>query len=345
MIKIKILKKISDKEYIKEQLKAEKINIDLNDDSLLFQETIIIETENVCLGLLNSLRHVGFKEDYKYYLDVDINDIYFTNTDKNIDKNLSFVNTQELKNRINSVIIDNNTEDELVKHLDKTVGNIVKNLNYFHISKREDYISTNDIEFTTSVINIDKKIKLAISPSVIKNSILNVKNITLKKEYAYNDNRYINFSTFTVIPKIDKTEIDDEDSYIFNKEYNKFEITIKTIGSLKSDKLLSRYSNILFIIVTNLNYEEHDDYILIIQGGEYIKTLITEYSHDNKIDIIAKIILNNKNICCYNITTSQLKTVLNIIKKDIISFVSVLNDINVTTAETNINNNLYAKSY
>jgi hypothetical protein len=106
------------KKYVKN------VNINIDDYMTLDNETILLNIDDVSIGLLNALRQIAFKFDYVFYLDTGINNIYINNTRNNT--NINFINKTEISNRISSIIIDNNDNLLLDKYIDSNVGYIKK---------------------------------------------------------------------------------------------------------------------------------------------------------------------------------------------------------------------------
>ena len=167
---------------------------------------------------------------------------------------------------------------------------------------------------------------------------------TIKKQYSTLDKRYINFQTFVIIDK--SIDYNKQDTNVYNEEGKKFTVYIKSTGSIKSNKLLSRFANILYIKLCNISYDyvEKNDILTIVQSTDYIRILLLNYLVDNKIDCILKRLYND-NILCENIKIEDLDKIIKIIKKDIIKLISVLNNISEPESEKNIMNNIYALGY
>ena len=318
------------KKYIKN------VNINIDDYITLDNETMLLNIEDISIGLLNALRQIAFKFDYVFYLDTDINNIYINNTRNNASVN--FINKTEISNRISSIIIDNNDNLLLDKYIDSNVGYIEKKINYYNESI--DYIKTGDMVFNIKdLIILDKHINLCLLPYI--NGVFNINNITLKKQYTKADSRYCNVNLFIILPQNENNTIADDD-YDFNKKYTKFKIKITSSGYLTADKLLPRFLNILYIKLQD-TYINDGDYILFMQSGIYLENLLVEYSYNNDINIVCKNIDNN--LYCYNISTKEIDNIIDIIKKDIIIFTSILLKISVENADKNLFNKEYAQLF
>ncbi len=313
------------------------VNININDYLTLDNETIIINIDDVSIGLLNALRQIAFKFDYIYYLDTNIANIYIDNTKNK--SNINFINKTEISNRINGIIIDNNKEELLNKYVNSKIGYIKKKINYYNTDLHE-YIKTNDITFDIKdLIILDKYTNICLLPYI--NGVFNIDNITLKKEYTMADSRFCNINNFTIIPINNDNKIISDD-YDFNKIYKKYQIKITSIGCLTADKILPRLLNILYIKLQD-TYIKENDYILYMQSGIYLENLLIEYSYNNNINILCKNIDNN--IYCYNITIKEIEKIIELIKNDIIKLTSLLMKINENEAEKKLFNRDYSKYY
>jgi hypothetical protein len=189
------------------------------------------------------------------------------------------------------------------------------------------------------LIILDKHVNLCLLPYI--NGVFNIDNITLKKQYTKADSRYCNVNLFIILPQNENNTIADDD-YDFNKKYTKFKIKITSSGYLTADKLLPRFLNILYIKLQD-TYINDDDYILFMQSGIYLENLLVEYSYNNDINIVCKNIDNN--LYCYNISTKEIDKIIDIIKKDIIIFTSILLKISVENADKNLFNKDYAQFF
>jgi len=337
-MKVNSLSIISNKQIINDNLKklSQKTTINIDDYITLDEETITIYTENISIGLLNALRQIAYKSDYTYYLDINLTSISINTSNKN-NNNINFINKHEMLNRINSIVIDINDEELLNKYLNCDIGHMKKKINYY--DKAIDFIKTSDMVFNDdNVIKLDKNINIYQTPLI--NGSVHIDSIILKKEYAFNDNRYCNISSFTVLPLNKNNDI--EQNYDFNKIYTNYQVKIKSIGGLSADKLLPRFLNILYIKLQE-PFVIENDYILFMQKGVYLENLFVEYSYNNNINIVCKNIIDN--IYCYNIINTEITEVLQKIKNDIILFISVLLKIDIKTSEQNLINNVYAKYF
>lgn len=318
------------KKYVKNTV------ININDYLTLDNETILLNVEDVSIGLLNALRQIAFKFDYVYCLNTDINNIYINKTKNNTCVN--FINKTEISNRISSVIIDNNDQLLLNKYVDSNIGHIKKKVNFYN--ETFDYAKTGDIVFCINdLIILDKHVNLCLLPYI--NGVFNIDNITLKKQYTKVDSRYCNVNLFIILPQNENNTIADND-YDFNKIYTKFKIKITSSGYLTADKLLPRFLNILYIKLQD-TYINEDDYILFMQSGIYLENLLVEYSYNNNINIICKNVDNN--LYCYNISIKEIDKIINLIKYDIVTFISVLLKISVENADKKLFNNEFAQYF
>tara|TARA_B110000263_G_scaffold72932_1_gene63765 strand:- start:353 stop:1348 length:996 start_codon:yes stop_codon:yes gene_type:complete len=328
-MKLISIKVENDYDIIKNNLnKYTDINID--DYLVLYEEKSEIIIEDVNSALLNSLRQMAYRYDYMFYLDCEINSIYM---DLQFNKNEGLFNKTDICNRINSIIINNKNEDLLSDFIDCNIGNINKKINYN--DNIINYLKSNDINFNDeNLIQIDKEIRIFRIP--FTNGNFNIDNIILKKNYTYIDNRYCNISSFSIIP------LDSNSNNIIdiNIEPKKFKILISGNGSLPVDMLIPRFINILFIKLKQ-DYIIENNYILFVQSGIYLENLLIDYSYNNNINIICKIVEDN--VYCYNIDETDLLKILKIINNDIINLLSVILKINFDDAKINLNNNKYAK--
>ena len=352
-MKILYFNKDNDKNILEKNLKIYE-DININDYLNIFNEKGSWVIDNIQNSLLNALRQISYKFDYMYYLQPEFNSIYLKNN-----KN-TFINKTEICNRINSIIINNNNENELNDYIDSKIGYIDKILNYN--DNNYNYIYSNDIILTEKdLIILDKKIRIYLLPFIKGNFLID--NIVIKKEYNYIDQKYCNISDFTIIPlndvkkefikeKINEINYDNnlEINNDFNKDINKYQINITTNGSISIEKLLPRYLNILYIklkteyiIEKSNNKNLSNPPILFLQTGLFLENLLIEYSYNNNIDILCKII--DDNVYCYNISENDIKKILNLINIDIFKLTSLLLNIDIKEAENNIKNNIYAKYY
>lgn len=338
-MKIISLDILSNLKVIQDNLKAyvKNTNVNINDFLTLDNETIILNIEDVSIGLLNALRQIAYKYDYIYYLDSDISNIYIDNT-KNT-SNINFINKSEIINRINGFIIDNNSDELLNKYVNSNIGHIKKKINYYGTSQHE-YVKSGDMIFDIKdLIILDNHTNICLLPYI--NGVFNIDSIVLKKQYTNADSRYCNINHFTILP-INKNNSIISDDYDFNKNYKNYQIKITSIGCLTADKLLPRFLNILYIKLQD-TYIEENDYILYMQTGVYLENLLVEYSYDNNINIVCKNIDNN--LYCYNVSTKEINKIIDLIKKDIIMLVSILLKISINDADKNLFNKEYAKNF
>jgi hypothetical protein len=337
-MKITSLEILSNINIIQENLKkhVKCTNININDYITLDNETILLNVDDISIGLLNALRQIAFKFDYVYHLYTDINNIYINNTKNNTSVN--FINNTEISNRISSIIIDNNNQSLLDTYVDSNIGAIIKKVNYYNESP--DYAETGDIAFSVpNLIILDKHINLCLLPYI--HGTFNIDNITLKKQYTNADSRYCNVNLFTVLPQNENNTIADVD-YDFNKIYTKFKIKITSSGYLAANMLLPRFLNILYIKLQD-TYNNDNDYILFMQSGIYLENLLVEYSYNNNINIICKNV--NNDLYCYNISIKEIDKIIDLIKNDVITFTSILLNITIDNAEKNLFNKEYAQYF
>jgi hypothetical protein len=311
----------------------------LSDYLSLDNESIHLIIDDVSLGFLNSLRHIAFKYDYVYYLNVYLNDIEVISiSNKSCDNS---INKSEVINRLNSIVIDNNDEDLLNNNLEKTVGKATKKIKIVNSSYFE-YITTKDITFNKDInINIDKNIRIHHLPPYVNNLEFIINNISINKGYGKYDSRFLNVCHFTILPVDDKNNL-IIDNYDFNKTYKRYKLEITSTGYLKAVKLLPRILNILYIRL-NYGYVVDNDQIQFLENNLFLENLLVDYCHNNNINIICKII--KESLYCFNISTKDMDKILNMIKDDIILMIAELLNINKQKAKNQLDINEFAKYY
>tara|TARA_B110000259_G_scaffold188470_1_gene247833 strand:+ start:49488 stop:50471 length:984 start_codon:yes stop_codon:yes gene_type:complete len=312
---------------IKENAKKHKVNLDK-----LKLNLTIERIEYKCKGfktcLLNALRQMAYKFDYCYYLDVNINDILFECNPHTIS---NFINKSEIFNKITQILIDNNDEVYLDKLLNTSVCNVNKSVVY-SMDNVEDatFFNTNDIK-TNNKIVFDGYCNLHQLPYC--NGDFIISDITLKKDYAYNDGRRINVSTF-----------------ICNEESsNSHVLTIENVGTIKTEKLLLRYLNILYLKLDYKDKIKETSKGLMLadeikeNSMEFIKNLLIDYAVDNNIKIILNLEINV--LYCHECTLTDLHNIFKIIIEDVVLFTALMDNIDKKKALENLNNKMYAKYF
>lgn len=154
-MKITNLRIISKIDTINDNLRKKNVKIDLKEYITIDRETIEFNTENISLGLLNTLRQVAYKFDYVFYLNTELSDVTVKFDNK---FNSSFVDRSGICFRLNGLIIDNNDEEALSKHLNTSIGNVNKIIKLDTHDKNEEFIYSDDINYIVpNLIKMDKK--------------------------------------------------------------------------------------------------------------------------------------------------------------------------------------------
>lgn len=317
----------------------------LKDVFTLKQQEVNYIVEDVRLSLLNSLRQVAYKLDYRYYINTHGNNIVYTQALSNENVNINSLDKHEFCNRLTSISINSDDEDyleEIIKD-GKSVGRINKLLR----SMENNYILTKNIELNSEYVDkiiFDRDITL-YNVLIENDTYINIDKLYICKGYSMTNARYKHIYNYRNIPieYNGNTVREIIDDYDFNKTYKFYKITIKTC-TIEITKLLPRYLNILYIKLLEFYKVNKDGSIVYNNTQTFIREIINDYGIMMGYNVISK--FYNNIILIYNIKEQDLDRILNRIKSDIVEFTSILiNDKDLKNVEKNLKEKKYCKYY
>lgn len=301
---------------IKDNLKKFKIDIYIDDRLKIDNSSLNLTIEGAHLGLLNALRQIAYKHDYVYYMDCEMPNI----------TECESINKTELINRLNSVIISNDDEDNIFKYVDSKAGFINKK-----VTETTVYIKTKDI--VTDVIITDSDINLCLMPKYYK-GVFNISEICIKKGYTMDDCRFCNVTDFVVAPILEQNE-----KYDYNNVYSRYKIKITSSGYMHVDKVFSRLINLLYIKLHQPINFSHYNKMYLLQTGVYLENILLDYCDG----IICKLVKTSLHI--YNVNKEQVESAIEDAKNDIYTLLSIYLNIDNNLAKKNLKNNIYSKQW